>query len=124
MRSAATQAPPSGAMKIPSAAAASLTPCTISASETATAAPRLCRRSRRIRKSAKGLGTRRPWAWVAAPSKNSASSLPSANAFTIGAQPSACTANIRGRLGPTKPIASISSKAFHMPMRPVPPPVG
>ena len=54
----------------------------------------------------------------------SETSLPSAKAFGIGAQPSACTAIIRGRFGPIQPSSSISSKAFHMPIRPVPPPVG
>ena len=32
--------------------------------------------------------------------------------------------DIRGRSGPIQPSASSSSKAFHMPIRPVPPPVG
>jgi hypothetical protein len=31
---------------------------------------------------------------------------------------------MRGRSGPISPTFSISSKAFHMPIRPVPPPVG
>src|SRR4029450_10130927 len=83
LRSAATQAPPSGAMNNPSVAAASFTPWMISASDTATAAPWLWRSPRRIRKPATGLGPRRPWACVVAPSQNSASSRPSANAFTI-----------------------------------------
>ena len=96
----------------------------ISASETATAAPWLSRSARRIRKSARALGTRSPWARVWAPSQTGASSSPSANAFTIGAQPSACTAYMRGRGEDTKPISSSSAKAFHMPTRPVPPPVG
>ena len=49
---------------------------------------------------------------------------PASNARTIGAQPSACTATIRGRLRADQPTASNSSNAFHMPIRPVPPPVG
>ena len=53
-----------------------------------------------------------------------ASSRPSANAFTMGAQPSACTAYMRGRAWLTKPMRSISWNAFHIPIRPVPPPVG
>src|SRR3569832_2211931 len=53
-----------------------------------------------------------------------ACSLPSSKALTIGAQPAACTAIMRGRLEPMKPIFSSSSNAFHMPIRPVPPPVG
>ena len=55
-------------------AAASFTPATISASETAIAAPWLSRRPRRIRKSPSALGTRRPWAWVVAFSQSGASS--------------------------------------------------
>ena len=31
---------------------------------------------------------------------------------------------MRGRFEPTKPMVSISSNAFHIPTRPVPPPVG
>ena len=50
--------------------------------------------------------------------------LPSSQAFTIGAQPAACTVIIFGRSEPIQPRASISSKAFHMPIRPTPPPVG
>jgi hypothetical protein len=46
------------------------------------------------------------------------------NAFTTGAQPSACTLTSRGRAAPVHPIACISSNAFHMLTRPVPPPVG
>ena len=43
----------------------------------------------------------------------------------MGAQPSAWTDTIFGRRpGVFQPIASISSKAFHMPTIPVPPPVG
>ena len=61
---------------------------------------------------------------VCAFSQRGACSTPASNARTIGAQPDACTATMRGRLGPMNPIASSSAKAFHMPMRPVPPPVG
>ena len=53
-----------------------------------------------------------------------ASRAPVSNARTIGAQPSAWTDTIRGRSGPIRPSASSSSNAFHMPTRPVPPPVG
>ena len=42
----------------------------------------------------------------------------------MGAQPVDCTATMRGRLSPSQPIAPSSAKAFHMPIRPVPPPVG
>ena len=54
----------------------------------------------------------------------SANSAPALNARTIGAQPSACTAYIRGRLPSSQPISSISANAFHIPTIPVPPPVG
>ena len=54
----------------------------------------------------------------------SAVSCPDSKARTIGAQPAACTEIRRGRAAPIQPSASISSNAFHMPMRPVPPPVG
>ncbi len=42
----------------------------------------------------------------------------------MGAQPVDWTVTMRGRFGPIQPSFSISSKAFHMPTRPVPPPVG
>ena len=54
----------------------------------------------------------------------SAAGLPSSQALTMGAHPEACTLIIFGRSGPMKPSCSISSKAFHMPSRPTPPPVG
>ena len=57
-------------------------------------------------------------------SQRGACSTPSSKARTMGAQPVACTATMRGRLGPMKPIASSSANAFHMPISPVPPPVG
>ena len=41
-----------------------------------------------------------------------------------GAQPVACTTIIFGRFDPIQPSASISPNAFHMPMRPTPPPAG
>jgi hypothetical protein len=87
-------------MKIPSLAEASFTPWMISASETATAAPWLSRRARRIRKSPRALGTRSPWARVWAFSHIGPSPSPSVNAFTMGAQPSAWIAYMRGRPGP------------------------
>jgi hypothetical protein len=43
--------------------------------------------------------------------------------LAFGMQPVACTAIMRG-LRRMKPIASSSAKAFHMPISPVPPPVG
>ena len=43
----------------------------------------------------------------------------------MGAHPSAWTDTIRGRrAGLTQPMRSISSNAFHIPIIPVPPPVG
>ena len=42
----------------------------------------------------------------------------------MGAQPVLCTLTMRGRAAPISPICSISSNAFHIPTRPVPPPVG
>ena len=50
--------------------------------------------------------------------------LTSEAARTIGAHPVACTLTIRGRRLSIQPIVSISANAFHMPTRPVPPPVG
>ena len=75
-------------------------------------------------KSPMALGTRRPEARVWAPRCSAAAFSPARKARTIGWQPEACTLNIRGRFGPIQPMRSISSKAFHMPTRPVPPPVG
>ena len=77
-----------------------------------------------MRKSPTACGTRMPDAMVCAFSKRGACSSPFSQARTIGAQPSACTATMRGRFEPMKPIASSSANAFHMPIRPVPPPVG
>ena len=57
-------------------------------------------------------------------SQRVACSAPSCQALTMGAQPLACTATMRGNFCPTKPMACSSAKAFHMPIRPVPPPVG
>ncbi len=101
-------------------------PVTISASLTATAVPPLSRIARSTRKSPTAFGTRSPSAIVFAPSHIGARSACSSNAFTIGAQPSACTVTMRGRFEPAgiQPIASSSSNAFHMPTMPVPPPVG
>ena len=95
-----------------------------SSSLTASAEPPLSRTAARIRKSPSALGTRSPEATVWAFRHISEASVPSSNAFGMGAQPSDCTETIRGRSGPIQPSCSISSNAFHMPMRPVPPPVG
>ena len=48
-----------------------------------------------------------------------------ANSFThAGDARSSWTETIRGRCAPIKPVASSSENAFHIPIRPVPPPVG
>ena len=117
-------AAPSGEANSPSARASRFMPSRISPSETATAAPPLSRSTLKIRRSAKGFGTRRPPAIVRAPSQGSASARPSRKAFTRGAQPSACTAIILGRFSLTKPSLPSSSNAFQKPTSPVPPPVG
>ena len=65
-----------------------------------------------------------PGATVAASCHGSARSSPLLQARTIGAQPSDCTTYIRGRSLPISPIACSSPNAFHIPIRPVPPPVG
>ena len=43
---------------------------------------------------------------------------------TIGAHPRDWTETIRGLKDEIQPISSISSNAFHIPIKPVPPPVG
>jgi hypothetical protein len=98
----------------------------ISASGTAIAPPPELRNASSMMKSPMALGTRRPEAMVWALRCSAANFSPVSNARTIGWQPSACTVYIRGRFvpGAMRPSFSISSKAFHMPMRPVPPPVG
>ena len=67
-------------------------------SPTATARPPLARTASRIMKSPTAAGTRMPLAIVAAPANGSANRSPRSKARTIGAQPSDCTATIRGRL--------------------------
>ena len=96
----------------------------IAASSTAMAKPPLSRTARKIRKSPTACGTLMPAAKVWAFGQRGACSTPSSHALTIGAQPDAWTTTMRGRFLPIQPIASISAKAFHMPMIPVPPPVG
>src|SRR3979411_2892690 len=61
------------------------------------AKPLLWRTARRIRKSPIACGTRMPEAMVWASSQRAACSVPFSKARTIGAQPAACTATIRGR---------------------------
>src|SRR4029079_18836805 len=55
------------------------------------AKPPLSRTARRIRKSPMACGTRMPEAIVCAFSQRGACSSPASKAFTIGAQPEACT---------------------------------
>ena len=69
----------------------------IASSSTAMAKPPLSRTARRIRKSPTACGTRMPAAIVCAFSQRAACSTPSSKARTIGAQPAACTATMRGR---------------------------
>ena len=100
-------------------------PAIMAASVTDSAVPPLSRTARSTRKSPIAFGTRRPSATVRALGKSSDRSLPSSNAFTMGAQCSACTETIRGRaVERFQPMRSSSSNAFHMPTIPVPPPVG
>ena len=56
--------------------------------------------------------------------QNSERDAPCLKARTIGWQPAAWTAIIFGRRAPIQPSCSNSSKAFHMPIMPTPPPVG
>src|SRR5262249_23892436 len=96
----------------------------IFSSDTAIANPPLSRSARRMRKSPIAAGTRMPAAMVCAFSHGVAVSAPESKARTIGAQPSDCTAMRWGK-GPSSQRSSESScQAFHMPMSPVPPPVG
>src|SRR5271167_4158067 len=113
---ALTVAAPSGAAKIPSSDASSFPACSISSSVTVRAVPLVCLSIRRMRKSPSGPGTRRPEARVAAFWKNSEVARWASQALTIGAQPSACTATMRGRSELIQPISCISSNALHMPM--------
>ena len=69
-------------------------------------------------------GTHRPEAIVCGSGQGSALSLTSWNALTIGSQPDYCVTIIFCRRAPTQPRHSISEKAFHIPISPVPPPVG
>ena len=75
-------------------------------------------------KSPSAFGTRIPAANVWGSGQASDSGRPSMNALTIGAHPVDWTATKRGSFAPNQPIARSSANAFHMPMRPTPPPVG
>src|SRR5438552_3701077 len=132
--SATKQAAPSGATKRPSFDPTSRTARIISSSSTAIAPPLESRRIFSIKKSPIAFGTRKPDATVCAFGNSAANFSPASKARTIGAQPLAWTENIRGRLlfatanpsfgGSIQPSFSISSNAFHIPISPVPPPVG
>lgn len=118
---AAHAAPASGQASTPVAADIAAAAGTMSASGTATAVPFVSRRARRQRKPAMGLGTRSPYAVVVGTGQGWVHCLSFRKPSTTGAQPSDCTDTSRGRPGPIQPMVSISSKAFHIPMRPVPP---
>ena len=121
---AAHAAPPSGQTSRPVLRDSSCAAGVISLSGTATAVPRVSRKAVRQMKPPIGEGTRRPYASVLGDGHGSVFAAPSTNPFTTGAQPSAWTLTSRGRRASIQPIACISSNAFHMPTRPVPPPVG
>src|SRR2546428_2677206 len=109
---------------MPSRRASSDTAARIASSSTATPAPRLARAALRARVSPRAFGTRSPGAIVAGFFQGSEPSLPSLNAFTIGAHPSAWTNAIFG-IGPScHPRSRSSWNAFHSPTTAVPPPVG
>jgi hypothetical protein len=76
-------------------------------------------------KSPTAAGTRRPDAIVRGSKTGFAKRSPASKARAIGAQPEDWHEKSRGFRGESsQPIASSSAKAFHMPIRPVPPPVG
>ena len=98
----------------------------MAASRPATARPPLWRIASSIMKSPTAAGTRSPLATVWAFGNSSANRSPRSNARTIGRTPSALAAH-----QPRHPVADFSQpssfsswNAFHMPIRPVPPPVG
>ncbi len=118
----------SGQTLTPSAADARRIHGPTAASDPATAFPPLVRIASSIRKSATAAGTRSPLATVCAFGNGSANRSPFAKARTIGAQPSAWQEISRGNRGAaarsSQPSSASSWNAFHIPMRPVPPPVG
>ena len=121
---AATVAPPSGAEKIPSCFPIHFTPSMSSSSDTLMAKPELLRIDSKIRKSPTATGTLSPYALVFGSLKYSAVFLPVSNARIMGAHPSDCIEIILGLLLFIQPRDSISLNAFHIPIIPVPPPVG
>ena len=89
------------------------------------AVPPLARTASRIMKSPTATGTRTPLAIVVAFSNFGAKRSPFANAVAMGAQPSLWQEIMRGlRDDLSQPSCSNSANAFHMPIKPVPPPVG
>ena len=115
----------SGQMASPSSLARRSIQTEMQLSGAVTAQPSLSRTALRIMKSPTATGTRSPLATVWAFSKGGACFSPASNARTIGAQPSLWQAIMRGRLPlGSQPMASSSANAFHMPINPVPPPVG
>ena len=95
-------------------------------SRPATAQPPLARIASSIMKSPTAAGTRRPLAIVWAFGNGSANRAPAANARTIGAHPSLWHADQAAAGVPScsQPSSRNSANAFHMPISPVPPPVG
>ena len=99
----------------------------IASSLTAWASPSLSRKARRMSRSPSGPGTRSPLACVTGFSHGVAWSAPASNARTIGAQPVGLgDDHVRQRrvIGQPATVRTISANTFHMPISPVPPPVG
>ncbi len=115
----------SGHKAMPSREDASCIHLGMSASGVASATPPLPRTASRIMKSPTAAGTRMPLAMVAAFSNFLAKRSFFLNASAMGAQPVLWQEIMRGFLDDlSQPSASSSAKAFHMPIKPVPPPVG
>src|SRR5260221_1846726 len=118
--------PPSGAASIPDARLSLMVSARMTSSSTAAASPPLSYSARRMSRSPSGPGTRNPLACVSGFSHGVARSACASNARTMGAQPLACATIMRGKAtsGGSHPPSRISAKTFHIPMSPVPPPVG
>ena len=115
----------SGQTAIPSLPATRRIHSPMRCSSPAMAQPPLARMASSIMKSPTAAGTRRPLATVWALGNNSAKRSPFSKARTMGAQPSLWQLMSRGILSfRSQPSSRSSLNAFHMPMRPVPPPVG
>jgi len=113
---------PPGTMNIPSTAAASCIASRISSSVTATAQPCVSRMARSTRKSPSALGTRMPRRRWPRPPRTRRPPGPPRRRAPAARSRLACAAMSLGRSAPIQPSASSSSKAFHMPIRPTPPP--